>query len=120
MTFKDRKYKRIDSLNLISYNALDKKGDVLAQGMGRTLNVSQGGILIETHTPIDARFVILMSIGFKEKVIDIKGKVVYTREGKEDKYESGIEFSNIDEVTLQALNKYIEAFQKLKVPGKAD
>ncbi len=120
MAFKDRKHKRIDTLNLISYNALDENGEVLTQGMGRTLNVSLGGFLIGTPSPIDSEYVMLMDIGFKDKVVNIKGKVIYSREGSEDKYESGVEFTDIGKNAQQALAKFIEAFQKMKENEKSD
>ena len=47
-----RKHERIQSLNL-SYICLDEDNNIVKQGMGRTLNISESGILLETHFPID-------------------------------------------------------------------
>jgi len=47
MTSNDKRlHLRIDSLNLLAYSCIDDTGQVVVQGMGRTLNVSQGGILL--------------------------------------------------------------------------
>jgi hypothetical protein len=46
-----RKHERIQSLNL-SYICLDEDANIIKQGMGRTLNISESGILLETHFPM--------------------------------------------------------------------
>jgi len=109
-----RKHHRIGSLNLLNYVCLDENHNEVNQGMGRTLNVSQGGILLETHIPIDKRHIISLSIGLENELVDIEGKVVYCRNGKEGKFESGIEFQSINEKSLKLLNRYIVAFRELQ------
>lgn len=107
-----RRHSRVDSLNLLSYSCTDDTGQVVIQGMGRTLNVSQGGILLETHVQIDSSYTILLTIGLQEELIDINGQVVRSIPGKDDNYESGIKFHEMDEAALQLLNKYIKAFHE--------
>ena len=80
-------------------------------GMGRTLNISKSGVLLETHTPpISVGSVVSLTIGFEEDVVDIKGRVVYTKESSNDMFESGIEFFDVDGHASAILEKYIEAF----------
>ena len=105
-----RKHSRIDSLNLLNYLFSDESGGGSTQGMGRTLNVSESGILLETHTPIDVNSIISLTIGFEEDVVDIKGRTVYTKENERKMSESGIEFFEIDEAARNILKKYITAF----------
>jgi len=112
-----RKHDRIGSLNLLNYVCLDENNEEVVQGMGRTLNVSQGGILIESHIPIDKRYIVSLSIGLENEMVDIKGKVVYYRDGKEGKFESGIQFKGINEKALKTLNRYIIAFRELQEKG---
>ena len=92
-----RKHSRIDSVNLLNYVYFDENEDEENQGMGRTLNVSESGILLETHSPMDARRVVSLTIGFREDVIDIKGRVVYMRKKEDGMFESGIEFFDLNE-----------------------
>ncbi len=110
-----RKHSRIDSLNLLNYIFSDDSGSGSTQGMGRTLNVSESGILLETHTPIDVKSIISLTIGFEEDVVDIKGRVVYTKENDRKMSESGIEFFDIDETARKILNRYITAFNAKKM-----
>jgi c-di-GMP-binding flagellar brake protein YcgR len=112
-----RRHDRIGSLNLLNYVCLDENNEEVNQGMGRTLNVSQGGILLETHISIDKRHIISISIGLEDETVDIEGKVVYHRNSKEGKFESGIEFKGINEKSLKILNQYIIAFKGLQKKG---
>ena len=105
-----RKHPRTDSLNLINYIHFDEDGNEGSQGMGRTLNVSPSGILLETHYSVSVNHVISLSIGLKDDMIDIKGRVKYSNATASGKFESGIEFYEMDQSSLAVLNKYIAAF----------
>lgn len=112
MTSKEqRKAVRINSLNL-SYIGIDENNVTVKQAMGRTLNVSENGILLETHFPIDAKQIVSLSLALEDDLIDMKGEVVYSRQGEEDKFETGIKFIEVKEASRQVLKKYIQAFQK--------
>lgn len=113
MTTNDKRlHLRIDSLNLLAYSCIDDTGQVVVQGMGRTLNVSQGGILLETHVKIDSKYTVLLTIGLEEDLVDINGEIVRSTPGKDDNYESGIRFHEMDETAFQILMKYIKAFEE--------
>jgi hypothetical protein len=77
-TQEKRKHARVSSLNL-SYVCLDEKDKIVKQGMGRTLNVSESGILLETHFPIDNKHIVTLTLGLEEELVDIKGRPVHTR-----------------------------------------
>ena len=108
----NRKHDRINSLNLLNYTCIDENGKESIQGMGRTLNVSQGGIQLETHVPIQVTAKIALTIGIEEELIDITGSVVYCKPNDRNKYESGIDFYEINDTALRILNKYIVAFRE--------
>ena len=107
-----RQHQRIDALNLISYSCIDATENVVAQGMGRTLNVSEDGILLETHVSINPEFTIELAIGLEDEVINIRGSIIYTNPGINDKYQAGIEFLETDSATIEILKKYIKVFSK--------
>ena len=115
MTTNDKRlHKRIDALNLLSYVCIDENDQVVLQGMGRTLNVSQGGILLETHIQMDSKYTVSLTIGLEEGLVDIKGEIAHSSpgKGKGENYESGIQFLEMDEPVLQVLKKYVKAFEK--------
>ena len=105
-----RKHSRIDSLNLLNYIYFDENQDETTQGMGRTLNISESGILLETHNRIDTQHILSLTIGFEEDVVDIKGKVIYSKKRAGGVFESGIEFLDMDEAAQGTLRRYITAF----------
>jgi hypothetical protein len=112
-TQEKRKHARISSLNL-SYVCLDENDQIIKQGMGRSLNVSESGILLETHFPIDDRHIVTLTLGLEEDLVDIKGRPVHTRINDAGKYEVGIEFLKSDAKTRKALKKFIETTKKKK------
>jgi len=106
-----RKHPRVDALNL-SYICLDEDQHVIKQGMGRTLNVSEAGILLETHFPIEAKHKVILSVGFKERLVDIKGRPAHIRSTGPDVYEIGIEFIDLDERARHAVKEYLDPMGK--------
>ena len=101
-----RKHARFNSLNL-SYLCLDEDDNIIKQGMGRTLNVSASGILLETYFPIDASHNVLLTLGLGEDIVDIKGKAVHSRSREGGKYEIGIQFVDLDQHATDLLKKFI-------------
>ncbi len=112
MGINNRKHERIDALNLLSYVSLDSDGKAWNQGMGRTLNISETGLQLETHEPIQTQYVLQISVGIEDELVEIKGKVVYTNRGESTMFETGIEFIQVKQEALAVLNKYINEFNK--------
>ena len=106
----NRQYKRFDSGNLLSYVCVDVNDKVVQQGMGKTLDVSEGGILLETHVVIDVEYDILLSIGFEDEMADIRGNTIYARKREDGMTESGIKFLNVTAEGLTILKEFIKKF----------
>ncbi len=112
MTTKDhRKHHRIDSLNLLHYTCIDHHDQSVGQGMGRTLDVSESGIRLETHAPLNAEHAVLLTIGFEDHTIQIKGQVVHLQPNLEGRFEAGINFFDIGQADLAILKQYIALFE---------
>ena len=111
MSSENRKHQRIASLNLLHVEVY-KEENVIKQGAGRTLNISESGILLEIHFPIDTdNVVVQVSIGLKEDLLEIRGKSVRCLKAENGKYQVGILFDKItNETTDKILKKYIKAF----------
>jgi hypothetical protein len=101
-----RKHERIQSLNL-SYICLDEDQNIVKQGMGRTLNISESGILLETHFPIETTHIVKMTIGLEEELLEITGKPVHISGKKKGIYEIGIHFIELDQHSSRILKKFI-------------
>ncbi|MFC1862765.1 PilZ domain-containing protein [Thermodesulfobacteriota bacterium] len=112
MTTDDKRAEhRIGSHNLLSYECLDEDGKVISQGMGRTLDVSEKGILLETHVPLDPLYMISLTISLEDLLFDIKGKVSHTEGQEKGKYESGIQFVGMDEAKTKILRQFTVIFK---------
>jgi hypothetical protein len=110
-THEKRTALRTESSNLISYLCLDEDNHEIMQGMGKTLNVSEGGILMETHVSIDPCYIVSLSIALENELMDFMGKIVHYREREDGKFESGIDFMELDEEKRGFLRQYIVIFK---------
>jgi len=101
---------RVPSKNLISYVCLNDKDKEVENGMGRTLNVSESGIMLETHNQISQDLTMMLSIGLEDSLIDIKGKIVHSTEVDKGRFHTGIQFIDLDDSIKKMLSKFIKAF----------
>ncbi|MBW1643714.1 MAG: PilZ domain-containing protein [Deltaproteobacteria bacterium] len=112
MTESDKRVNsRVSSKNLISYVCMDENDKIVESGMGRTLNVSESGIMLETHNNINKNLNILLSIVLEETLIDIKGKIVHSKSIDKDKYNIGIQFVGLDDTSRLQMTKFIREFK---------
>jgi len=102
---------RVESANLLSYTCLDENNREMMQGMGRTLNVSEGGILLETHVTVSPQYIMSLTMALEDELMDFKGKIAHSRKRADGKFESGIEFIEMDEGKHQFYKKYIHIFR---------
>ncbi len=109
-----RKYPRVPTSNIVSYVCIDKDGNELDQGMGKTVNISQGGTLLETTRPIESDFILLLTIDLNNKVVQTKGEVVHTRSVESGKYFTGIRFQGDREKVIQVVKSFIIDYHKQK------
>jgi hypothetical protein len=111
---KQRKHERRDSLNLVDYVLLDRDGEQTGRGMGRTRNVSEGGLLLETYNPLSRDQTILITLGLEEDMVELNGKVVHVGPSDEKGFCSGIELREMDEEGRRVLKAYTEALKAEK------
>ncbi len=109
-----RKYPRVATSNIVSYICIDKDGNELDQGMGRTVNISQGGTLLETSRPIESDYIVILTIDLDNNVIQTKGEVVHTRSVEAGKYLTGIRFQGTREEVLRIVKSFIIDYHKQK------
>ena len=107
-----RRSRRFDSLNLLHYKVLDARDRQLGDGMGLTLNVSEGGILLETNTCFEKGQQICVTIGLEEESVDVQGVIVHCKPSDKDgMYSSGIRFENLNADGARVLEKYLTLFK---------
>lgn len=107
-----RKHPRTGSHNLVSYACRDEKGQSAGYGMGRASNVGEGGIQIETNEPLLPSWTVSLSLALEDDLMDIKGRVAYSKKRPDGKYEAGIQFLPSDEKRIRLLRQFITINEK--------
>ena len=110
MSEEQRKNPRYDSLNL-SYVCEDANGVVLQEGMGRTLNISENGILLETTCHNTPNNTLTLEVALEDDIIHVRGKIIHCHEGQKGLYKTGIFFLEHDADDLSVLKRFISIFK---------
>ena len=111
ITSEKRKCNRIQSKNLLSFEIIGSRGNTIDRSMGCTRNVSESGLLLETHLPVRQGRTVLVTIGFEEEIMELKGKIVYVRPRSGKRYYTGLEFIEVDRKDKKKLKRYLEFFE---------
>ena len=101
-----RQAPRVDSLNL-SYFCVDEEGNIIMQGMGRTLNISTTGILLETTEQIPQGKTANMEIAMKNDIIHASGTIIHSTEAKDNTFHTGIHFTILSDEDKATLSIFI-------------
>ena len=112
MKFENRESERKGTLNLLDYVVLDKSGGAVARSMARSLNVSENGILLETHLALEVGQELLITIGLEDELVEIKGRVVRTEQSGAESFAYGIEFLNVTSENISVLHGFLQAFSE--------
>jgi hypothetical protein len=105
-----RRYIRPESLNLLDYIVVDEQGVQSEYSMGRTLNISIGGILMETHIKLQGGHQVMITLGLEDELIDVMGRITHSTPYDDGMYHNGIEFFHASIEDRRIINKYVEAF----------
>ena len=106
-----RDKERLNTRNFLDYVVLAADGTPQARGLGRTLNVSSDGLLMETADQVDAGSTLLVTLGLGEDMVEIAGRVIRSSPSTLELYATGVEFDRIDVERQALLDRYLEAFQ---------
>ena len=102
-----RRLPRLKALQLAAFTCLDAQGQAVSQGMGKTLNLTEAGILMETHVQLDMDQKVTLSIGLPEDMVEIPGRVVHSRVAADGTHRAGIAFDEMEPEARQALRMFI-------------
>jgi len=109
-----RKHVRVETSNLISYESINKDGEIVLNSLGKARNVSRSGILLETAHLIAAEYVSLMTVDLDNNLIQLKGQLIYCRETDSGLYQAGIRFAGSKEETAMFAVKLIKLYHHRK------
>ena len=107
---KRRKHPRVKTQNLISYFSFDKNHKLTSHGLGIALDVSRGGILLETPYSIESGFLVLTATDKMKKFIEVNGRLIYSKKASNGTYLCGIEFIGKDERVKDFITNLIKVY----------
>ena len=107
-----RRYIRPESLNLLDFIIVDEQGVQGEYSMARTLNISVGGILMETHIPLQPGQQVMITLGLEDELVDVMGRIVRSTSQPDGMFHNGIEFFHASVEDRRIINRYVEAFHQ--------
>jgi len=113
-----RKWDRKEALNLVDYVIMGEDGVFLRRGMGRTRNVSEGGLFLETHRALKEGEEVLITLGLKDDMVRLRGRVVRQAQPTDEYLHcAGVKFTHMNKDDRETLKDYIGA---LKTPATTE
>jgi c-di-GMP-binding flagellar brake protein YcgR len=105
-----RKYKRVKTQNLISYFSFDETGKLTSHGLGIALDISKGGILLETPDSIKSGLIVLAATDREKNLFEVRGELAYSKKTSTGTYFSGIKFNGVNERVIKFITKLVKEY----------
>jgi len=93
--------------DLFDYIAVNQEGKKVVYSKGRSLNISEQGLLMETDFKLPKDSQVIISLDLGEGLTEIQGKIVYTSYS-DHQYKLGVRFINNSEKLTTRLKSYIK------------
>ncbi len=103
-----RKTPRVPVEHLVSYKVVDERGETDDMGMARTLDLSEGGLVLEMTHALDKSAELEMKMVSGDHILEAKGRAVYSKLLGSGSWRVGIAFTEITEGDLAAIAQEIE------------
>jgi len=87
-------------------------GGQIKEGRGKSVNISKGGILIETQDAFEWQDVLRLTIDIDDEPVSIKGKVIYCNADNFGKYRTGIQFLETNDKIILFVNKLLKTYSE--------
>lgn len=114
MEIKERRSsERFATLNFVYYTLLSGEEGAV-ENMGRTLDASERGLLIQTHVPLPVGQRMMLSVGLGENIVELGGEVVHCVDDENGMSRSGVEFDSLDTEQAAKLSTFLDAFAASK------
>jgi hypothetical protein len=87
-----REHTRVETSNHILYEIMENEGQIVSRSMGKAINISPSGIMLETPGPIEAVNVTLVTVDLENNLIEMTSSLIYCRETESGMYQTGFCF----------------------------
>jgi hypothetical protein len=93
------------------YTRFDNKGRAYDQKISRSMDVSQGGVRLQSGFQVDFGEVLDITMALEEHLITFKGKVIYVTSSEDQGFELGISIEDIEKGDKITLTRVIDDFR---------
>lgn len=107
--FERRRADRKRTLNFLDCAVLGAGGEIVDRELGRTLNVSETGLLLDTPQFIDPGSPVRVTLTLGDEMIELAGRVAHVVPGLEERFNAGIEFVELDARGRDSLRRLLAA-----------
>jgi c-di-GMP-binding flagellar brake protein YcgR len=110
MSVNRRKYPRVSIHVPVNYALLDEKGDIVSELIGVALDVSLGGILLESIDFVATEYVTISFIDLENQVAQMKCKMAFSRKTDLGLVRTGLSFEGSEAEKSDFAAKMIRAY----------
>ena len=101
-------------MSLASYDCYNDDGELFEQRLGAILDVSIGGMLIETDDIVAANYVKIVFVNHENKLLSIVGSVVHSRKTESGKAKTGLCFHGTNAENIKLVTNLIRTYHYRK------
>ena len=113
-----RKWARVPAEHLVSYTHFDEDGEPEDMGMARTLDLSEGGILLEMARPMGEGSPLEIKMVSGEHIVTARGRVAYSQASAPDRWRVGLRFTEITEGDVVTIAREVAGSQQIGGRGE--
>ena len=107
-----RRKPRVLAEHLVSYTVLDERGETDEMGVARTLDLSEGGIVLEMTHSLDRASHLQIKMVSGHHILEARGLVVYSKYLPDyipnNRWRVGVTFTEITEGDLATIAQEVE------------
>jgi len=83
---------------------------LISHGLGIALDISKGGMLLETTDSIKSGLVVLAATDREKNLFEVRGELAYSKKISTGTYFSGIKFIGVNERVTKFITKLIKEY----------
>jgi c-di-GMP-binding flagellar brake protein YcgR len=107
-----RKWTRIRAEHLVSYTHFDENGEADERGMARTLDLSEGGMVLEMTRPAKVGEHLQIKMVTGDQILKAAATVVYSNRLPADRWRVGVRFTEIPDRDLVTIAREVTRFRQ--------
>lgn len=96
------------AINLVSIQVFDENGVAIDSGVGRTLDLSQHGMLLELDHSLPPDHMANISFALGEVVVDVDAEIRSAKDSGDGKFAMGLKFTNLSSESAAAIEAYLQ------------